>query len=1576
MVLTAAAADGVITTAVNAGGVIAAPTAGGKAGRVLVSGIGGDVEVDGQISATGSNTTGGQITVASDHHVTVAPGAVVDASGDTGGGTLALGTTAAVLPGRALVASGTTIAPTATLRARAWHSGHGGRIAIASSGHTSVQGAVTAQGGDLSGDGGSVSLAGATIDFPGAITTRALHGAIGVLAVTGPGGGNALFIGDNCVGHVCTPWDTLGLQSVNNTLTISNAGDIDFLANQGAVSNGFTSTTISLSVLTTAVAGHTSDVNIDAGVGISVPDLSIISAGSITLNTRNGHDALPPPTVLASTGNMTLTAGHDILAGQGAPGGSGGTGTVEANLLAITAGRNVQLDGAADDFFTLNGISGVGTTALSGTITLVDNARLRVTAPVLATGSIAITVTGSSDAVANDLFVQSGFPRAFQPAAVPPTIIAGDGVSLTSAGSITINAGVTAGTGALVLNAKGGDITAPAPLTAGTLAGRAAGAIDLTAATNAIASVGTAGGITGLAANAGEINLQDAVSLRLGSALTATSDVTLDVTTAGNGAPNTLTIAANVTGETLAVATSGGAQAIPGTVITLSGGATLSATGGGEIPATITLDAALGDVTLGGVLQSGNLIALTGVYAGSAILQAATGSITESSTGSILSGTLAASAGGDILLATSSSQQGATRTGNQIALLAPLGTLRRALSSGGAVSLTDGQDLTVDGLVSAASGIRLDVAGATPNSALSTLTISNAGTGATTSLTLTSAGGTIALAADHFDIESRISAPGGLVALDRAHAGNFTLADTGGTIDPASLDNIAAGTLALGSQDGVAAGNTADLLIDTGAVSGDAALDFTSVAATLGLFATGAITEQTPGLLAPGAAGLDVTALYGTAGQQISLTSTANSIARIGGPLTSTAGAITLADARSLAVDGAVTAAGNLAIALTPPPANPATVSTLSVAAAIRGANVTLTTAEAQPPASLSGPVIAVQAGSAISAIGSGGTAGTLTLAADLGNISIGAALFAGTGALADGAIMLNASGGSLLETAAGGIATGRLAAGAALGTLVSSGGSSSIFGGAITLSSGGTATVAGNGINRIGTLSSATAVTGISLTDNASLSVTGPVASSAGNVALLVDTLDGAATGNTLAIGATTIAGRSVSLVTAGSAITAPAAAITLAAGSVVSASGTQFTPTDIQGTIALSAAQGGLLLGGTLTGLADGTTPYFAGVALDAAAGGITESATGAVRATTLAAAAGGDILLGATSGTASGQPVGNQIAQTGTSVAGLSDIATLGTLVLVDGEALTVTGTVSAGPLARLVTPALTLGSHGTLSVATGGKLLLAADDYTIGGTIAAPSGVVSLGLLTGGTLSVIAGAATAPDEIGAADLSHITAATLALGSTDGVSPNGTATTATQWDASTAGSVALLQILAALDVSASVGTLALFSNGAITATGSNAITATALAAAAATGITLTAGTNRIGTLTASAHQTAGGAAFGLVSGAGDIAFDDNASLLVAGAIDAPGGAVAVAVAGAQASNPDFLHIGASRHRTVGQPVHHRFGFRLHGWRSRGAGAHPGRRRLRDRFRHSRHARHDLPFRGAGRYRSCRRA
>lgn len=149
---------------------------------VLEAGEGGLVEVAGDslLDATGRTPgeTGGTIDLLGDY-VAVVEHAVLDASGDAGGGRIQVGGARAG-EGETRSAKQTYVGRDTTLRADATGDGDGGEIIVWSDGTTASHGTISAQGGFLGGNGGFVETSGrAFLDVTSSPLVSARSGASG-----------------------------------------------------------------------------------------------------------------------------------------------------------------------------------------------------------------------------------------------------------------------------------------------------------------------------------------------------------------------------------------------------------------------------------------------------------------------------------------------------------------------------------------------------------------------------------------------------------------------------------------------------------------------------------------------------------------------------------------------------------------------------------------------------------------------------------------------------------------------------------------------------------------------------------------------------------------------------------------------------------------------------------------------------------------------------------------------------------------------------------------------------------------------------------------------------------------------------------------------------------------------------------------------------------------------------------------------------------------------------------------------------------------------------------------------------
>jgi filamentous hemagglutinin family protein len=186
--LTARAADGLVQDLVKAGGTINANSVGSGTGTVVLEGLGGSIVLSGAVSAVGSaaGSVGGQVQADASQGVTLAKGARVNASGQAGGGTVAIGTTLARAKGgpgttSTLTANTVQIAKGASIAANATANGNGGRVTVLSSLSTSMAGKITAKGGPQGGNGGFVEVSGAALSLTGTVNVSAPLGAPGTV---------------------------------------------------------------------------------------------------------------------------------------------------------------------------------------------------------------------------------------------------------------------------------------------------------------------------------------------------------------------------------------------------------------------------------------------------------------------------------------------------------------------------------------------------------------------------------------------------------------------------------------------------------------------------------------------------------------------------------------------------------------------------------------------------------------------------------------------------------------------------------------------------------------------------------------------------------------------------------------------------------------------------------------------------------------------------------------------------------------------------------------------------------------------------------------------------------------------------------------------------------------------------------------------------------------------------------------------------------------------------------------------------------------------------------------------------
>ncbi len=375
VLLTAAAADGIVQDLVRAGGVVSADTdaATGRTGRIAINGTGGVVRIEGEVRATG--TRGGQVEIVADR-VLVDRGARVDASGAAGGGEVAVGTTLRGAPSRRL-AQRTGIAEGATVRADATQRGNGGTVIVNSQDYTGHAGAISARGGPQGGNGGFVEVSGqAGLLVLGSIDTSAPMGQRGTILIdpvdllitdggdTIPGSGNATVV-DNVVSAEAPPDDAyiypFQFQSLEGDVILEASNNITVTGAINRTGGGLTLDAGNDILVSAPITGD-SFIRLVAGRDITV-NSAIQADGAITLDAGSNLSvdspltafANAPVTLFARTGTISFTAGQFT--------GSGGA-------FAATAATDIT----STTFIT--GFTSIALTAQTGNVVLSGEAAL------------------------------------------------------------------------------------------------------------------------------------------------------------------------------------------------------------------------------------------------------------------------------------------------------------------------------------------------------------------------------------------------------------------------------------------------------------------------------------------------------------------------------------------------------------------------------------------------------------------------------------------------------------------------------------------------------------------------------------------------------------------------------------------------------------------------------------------------------------------------------------------------------------------------------------------------------------------------------------------------------------------------------------------------------------------------------------------------------------------------------------------------------------------------------------------------------------------------------------------------
>jgi filamentous hemagglutinin family protein len=300
--------------AINISGIVEANQLVERDGMIrLEGGDNAKVQVTGQLIAKGENTTGGTIEVTGEQ-VALLDGAVLDASGDTGGGKVLVGGDYQGKNDAVYNSRTTYIAQGATIKADAVQQGDGGKVIVWADDLTRYYGNISAQGGVASGNGGFVEVSGkANLDF---------HGKVNVTADNGLGGTLLL-----------DPTNIVLSNSPSTLIPITDVAteDVAFANNAGGAT-----TTINVN----DVQGFkelwlqaNNDITVSSTLNMTDPSGSVRLEAGNNINVNNRINAG------AVNGNITLTAGNDINIGANITTGQIGAVNITADADSSGSGN-------------------------------------------------------------------------------------------------------------------------------------------------------------------------------------------------------------------------------------------------------------------------------------------------------------------------------------------------------------------------------------------------------------------------------------------------------------------------------------------------------------------------------------------------------------------------------------------------------------------------------------------------------------------------------------------------------------------------------------------------------------------------------------------------------------------------------------------------------------------------------------------------------------------------------------------------------------------------------------------------------------------------------------------------------------------------------------------------------------------------------------------------------------------------------------------------------------------------------------------------------------------------------------
>lgn len=538
--MTAKDAGDVIRHVVNMEGVIEANTVAEEDGWVILGGgDSGVVNVSGTITASGDDVgeEGGTVHVLGEK-VGLFDNAVVNVSGDAGGGTALIGGDYQGKNSEVQNASRTYIGENAVVNASAGTIGSGGKVIVWADEVTRFYGSVLATGGSLSGDGGFVEVSG-----KGSLNFHAHQIALG--AVNGVDGTLLL-----------DPTDITISTSADSSTTGFTAGsdDTEAFADDSGTSN------FDVTASTGSFAGVTGTIELQATNDITVSaawNLATSTGNSnVSVVLRAGNDInINQAVTLDGTGTLTIEAdgntqngvGDLIFGASGSFITGGGNVDITANDLNLTSGSINVGTGSVTIVVSDSGSIGLGDTASAMTISGTELQNITASTLTLGDGlGGGIGVDNITAANSNNIgTVTLNATNTGSGVSFSNTASTFNTLNVNGGSGITFNVGVTTDTGALTLDGdQDGDGTGDVNLNSSAALISTNNSLSINAndigGSGGTINAGT-GDVTITVSDAGTISL-GLVGTGLSISTTELSNITANNLTIGDNTNDTMTI--------------------------------------------------------------------------------------------------------------------------------------------------------------------------------------------------------------------------------------------------------------------------------------------------------------------------------------------------------------------------------------------------------------------------------------------------------------------------------------------------------------------------------------------------------------------------------------------------------------------------------------------------------------------------------------------------------------------------------------------------------------------------------------------------------------------------------------------------------------------------------------------------------------------------------------------------------------------------------------------------------------------------------------------------------------------------